>query len=200
MEAPRSRVPGLREGSEPLDAIFVFAGGQARKECAADLWRVLSRAGAHGGDGPALVVSVARFEWRRYALLGLPGTDALQEAVPLLPPRERHFFVILEPRSVEVRHVPPRRWGTRTEARALAALARERGWRSLLVISSAFHLSRVRLVVRRALRDTGVAVAYAAPARGADPHGPGRWWRSRRGIGLVASEAVKRVLYVFLRP
>jgi uncharacterized SAM-binding protein YcdF (DUF218 family) len=199
MEPLRSPGPALPAGSEPLDAVFVFAGGQARKECARDLWRVLDRARAHGAQDLALVVSVARFEWRRYALLGLPGTDALHEAVALLPPRERHFFVILERGSVLVRHVPPLRWGTRNEARALAALARERGWRSLLVISSAFHLPRVRLVVRRALHGSGVAVAYAAPARGTDPHGPGRWWRSGRGIRLVGSEAVKRVLYVFLR-
>lgn len=193
-------MPALPAGSGPLDAIFVFAGGQARKECAAGLWRVLNRAGTPAERDLVLVVSVARYEWRRYPLLGLPGTDALQEAVSLVPPDQRHFFVILERGSVEVRHVTPRRWGTRNEARALAALARERGWRSLLVISSAFHLPRVRLVVRRALEGSGVALSYATPARGTDPHGPGRWWRSRRGIRLVASEQMKRLVYLFLKP
>ena len=188
--APPARAPGP-------DAIFVFAGGQARKECAAGLWEFLTREPRL--TEMALVVSVARFEWRRYALLGLPGVDALQEAVDLVPPEQRHFFVILERNQVEVRHVTPRRWGTRNEARALAALVAERGWRSLLVISSKFHLARVRWVVRRALSERTVSVAYATPSRGADPHGPGRWFRSRRGIRLVASEQVKRLVYLFLK-
>src|SRR5215208_1346879 len=121
------------------DAIFVFAGGQARKECAAGLWRLLELARTPGGRETALVVSVARYEWRRYARLGLPGIDALNEAVALVAPRERHFLVIHEEGNVEVRHVVPRRWGTRNEARALAGLVRERDWRSLLVVSSEFH-------------------------------------------------------------
>ena len=182
----------------PPDAIFVFAGGQARKECAAGLWRILT----HAANAPpmALVISVARFEWRRYALLELPGFDALQEAVAELPPDQRHFFVVLERDSVVVRHVTPRRWGTRNEARALQALATERGWRTLLVITSKFHLSRVRLVVGRVFANAGVRIAYATPARGADPHGPGQWFRSRRGVKLVFLEQMKRVVYRVLKP
>ncbi|HET7498699.1 MAG TPA: hypothetical protein VFM00_10395 [Candidatus Eisenbacteria bacterium] len=197
MAGSRLPDPPPAKGPRP-DAIFVFAGGQARKECAAGLWQVLM----HASDAPemALVVSVARFEWRRYALLGLPGVDALQEAVDVVPPEQRHFFVILERNNVEVRHVTPRRWGTRNEARALAGLVAERGWRNLLVITSKFHLARVRWVVRRALAGRGVAVVYATPSRGADPHGPGRWFRTRRGIRLVASEQVKRLVYRFLKP
>lgn len=194
-----SRLPDPPPSKTPVpDAIFVFAGGQARKECAAGLWRVLTHAAA--APPIALVVSVARFEWRRYTLLELPGFDALQEAVADLPPEQRHFFVVLEPGSVEVRHVTPRRWGTRNEARALAALATEKGWRTLLVITSKFHLSRVRLVVVRVFAGTGVRVAYATPARGADPHGPGQWYRSRRGLKLVFLEQMKRVVYRVLKP
>lgn len=188
--ADPSRTPS--PASAPSDAIFVFAGGQARKEEAAELWR--------DERAPILVVSVARYEWRRYKLLGLPGFDRLNDALERVPPPKRHFFVILEGDEVAVRHVPPRRWGTRNEARAMAALVREREWRSLLVITSAFHRPRVRRVVERALRGTEVAVTYASPSRGADPHGPERWWRSRRGIQLVASEMVKRLVYLFLKP
>lgn len=194
------------------DALFVYAGGQARKEHAAAAWR--------RGVAPVLVVSVARFEWRRYALLGLPGMDALQAAVEIVPPRERHFFVILENARVTVRRVVVHRFGTRNEARALAVLVRERGWRRLLVVSSAFHLRRVALATARALQDKerlhgteglqgedaplhggGIEVVYATPCVGADPHGPGRWWRTRRGLRLVFSEIGKLAIYrFFLRP
>lgn len=175
------------------DALFVFAGGQARKEHAAAAWR--------RGAAPALVVSVGRFEWRRYALLGLPGVEALRAEVERVPPPERHFFVILERGAVAVVPVTVRPFGTRTEARALAALARERRWRSLIAVTSEFHLRRVALVTGRALGGSGIAVAYAAPAPGADPHGPGRWWRTRRGAGLVLGEVVKLLVYTaFLGP
>jgi len=178
------------------DAIFVFAGGQARKEHAAALWR--------DGRAPLLIVSVARFEWRRYSRLSLPGDEALRAAVERVPPVQRQFFVMLEgpaaPR-VDIRHVPVHRYGTRNEARALAALARDRGWRSLLVISSEFHLRRVALAVDRAFRGSGVAIRYGTPPAGADPQGPGRWWRSRRGIRMVISEIGKLLLYSrFLGP
>ena len=41
-------------------------------------------------------------------------------------------------------------YSTRGEARAAAALARARGWRSLAVVTSRFHLFRARLIFRRA--------------------------------------------------
>jgi uncharacterized SAM-binding protein YcdF (DUF218 family) len=190
---PRA-APGAR-----FDAIFVFAGGQARKELGAAAWR--------RGDAPVLVVSVARFEWRRYALLGLPGFEALRAAVDRVPPPKRHFYVVLERGAASASTKPPRdfdapaervtilsvavhRFGTRNEARALFALARERGWASILAISSEFHLRRVALVLERSFQGSGTALAYAAPAPGADPHGPGRWWRTRRGIKLVLGEVV----------
>jgi hypothetical protein len=40
-------------------------------------------------------------------------------------------------------------FSTRGEARAIAAMARARHWRSVAVVSSRFHLFRVRLLVRR---------------------------------------------------
>jgi hypothetical protein len=55
-------------------------------------------------------------------------------------------------------------------------------------------------VVHRALADRGVSVVYATPSPGADPHGPGQWFRTRRGIRLVSSEQVKRFVYRFLKP
>jgi len=184
---PRA-APGARAG-----AIFVFAGSHARKEFGAAAWR--------RGEAPVLVVSVGRFEWRRYAGLGLPGDDALRAAVQQVPPRERHFFVILEGGRAEALPVPVRRFGTRNEARALARLARDRGWNAVTVISSGFHLRRVALVVGRALRRSGIQAAYAALPDSLDPHGAARWWRTPRGARNVLSEVVKLGVYrVLLKP
>jgi hypothetical protein len=200
-------VASLEGGRDLADAIFVFAGFHPRKVFAAAAWR--------RGAARVLVVSVGRFEWRRYAGLGLPGDAALRAVVERVPPRERHFFVVIEragggvgvpgaiaaaPEArVDVIAVPMRRFGTRNEARALAALARERGWRSIIVTSSAFHLRRIALVVGRALAGSGVRVSCSALPAEQDPYAAGRWWRRPRGIRNVLSEVVKLAVYrVFL--
>ena len=173
--------------------IFVFAGNEARKELGIAAWK--------RGGAPVLVLSVGRFEWRRYERLGLPGDAALREAVARVPPRQRHFFVVVEGASAEVVPVPLRPFGTRNEARALAVLVRERRWRTVTVISSGFHLRRAVLVVERALRGTGAAASYAALPPGADRYAQGRWWRTPRGIRVVASEVVKLAVYrAWLKP
>ncbi len=147
------------------------------------------------------MLSVGRFEWRRYERLGLPGDAALREAVARVPPRKRHFFLILEGERAEVVAVPLRRFGTRNEARALAGLIRERRWRTVIAISSGFHLRRAALVLVRALRGTGASASYAALPPGADRYAAGRWWRTPRGIRVVASEVVKLALYrAWLKP
>jgi uncharacterized SAM-binding protein YcdF (DUF218 family) len=40
---------------------------------------------------------------------------------------------------------------TRGEARAIARLARERGWQRVLVVTSTYHVTRARLIFERAL-------------------------------------------------
>jgi uncharacterized SAM-binding protein YcdF (DUF218 family) len=65
---------------------------------------------------------------------------------------------------------------TRGEARTIAGLARRRGWRSLLIVTSMYHVTRVRLLYGRCT-DARVDVV------GADPHAGVDEW-----IGLVAHE------------
>lgn len=51
----------------------------------------------------------------------------------------------------EVVSVVPDPPSTRGEARAVARLARERGWRRILVVTSTYHVPRTRLIFRRGL-------------------------------------------------
>lgn len=59
-----------------------------------------------------------------------------------------------------------RPYSTRGEARAVARFARARGWSALAVVSSRFHLFRVRLLVRRCT-DVRLELVPAAVT----------WWR-----------------------
>lgn len=143
----------------PADLLFVFAGGDGRKRFAVGAWRAARAA--------ALVVSVARFEWRRVPKLGLPSDGGLVPLVEATPPVDRLFMLIVEGESVEARRVPTGRWGTWSEATAIAALEGE-----------------------------PCAVAgLAAPESPDSPVAPSRRWRSPRAWMALALEGVKLALY-----
>jgi uncharacterized SAM-binding protein YcdF (DUF218 family) len=77
------------------------------------------------------------------------------------------------PKIVCIRAAP---YTTRGEARAVGRLASRRGWRSLLVVTSTYHVTRARLLYRRCF-DGRVDVV------GADPNaGPAEW------AGAIAHE------------
>jgi uncharacterized SAM-binding protein YcdF (DUF218 family) len=136
----------------PCDAIFVLAGRQERKVHGVDLWRV--------GYAPELILSVGRFEWRRFYDLGLPRDGGLRKLVDAVPPVERHFFVREWKDRAEILAVAKGKYGTLTEALAAARLLREGEYRSLMVVSSAYHLRRVALAFGRAFRGSGTRLVF----------------------------------------
>lgn len=175
----------------PADILFVFAGAEHRKRFALQAWR--------GERATTLVVSVARFEWRRVPSLGLPADGGLVALVEATPPVERLFQLVVTGGSVEARRVAKGRWGTWSEAVGIAALARERGAASLLVCTSGEHLPRALLSVRRALSRTGgppcVVTGIAAPAPGDSPLAPSHRWRSPAAWAAMLVEGAKLALY-----
>ena len=180
---------GRGSADPPADALFVFAGGQERKNLAVELWRA--------GRAPALIVSVGRFEWRRFPGLGLPD-GGLVSLVRATPAWRRHFFVLLERGDARARGIEARPFGTRHEARALAAVMRERGFRSVLVVTSAIHVRRASLALARAARGMDATFSFQTVPEDRDPYGAARWWRTRNGIRVVLSELVKVAIYATL--
>ena len=71
----------------------------------------------------------------------------------------------------------PNPYSTRGEARLVARLARERGWDSVVVVSSRFHLYRARMLFERCYGGRLAMVGAPSP-----------WWRLPVSIG---SEWVK---------
>jgi uncharacterized SAM-binding protein YcdF (DUF218 family) len=67
------------------------------------------------------------------------------------------------PEIVCIRAAP---YTTRGEARTVGRLASRRGWRSLLLVTSTYHVTRVRLLYRRCF-DGRVDVVGADPKTGA---------------------------------
>ena len=178
----------LRAGGPPREAdlIFVFAGRPERKRYGLELWKQ--------GLASRLVLSVGRFEWRRFVELGLPDDGGLVDLVERTPPVERHFFVALDRSGARAGRVKARGLGTWNEAEALAELMRREGLGSVLVVSSAIHLRRAVMTLR-GLSGAGIRIdAAAVPERESSIPRDG-WWRAPEPRRTLLWEVVKLLLY-----
>lgn len=138
------------------DLIFVLAGRVYRKEYALDLFRQ--------GLAPRILLSVSRFEIRRFSKMALPVPLDLLKLSQEMPPPQRHYFAFFDGQQVRTEHVSPRRFGTLTEIEALAHwLSENPDIGSVLVVSSDAHLRRIRMCCRSLLSPKLKLAFLAAP-------------------------------------
>ncbi len=98
-------------------------------------------------------------------------------------------------RDLAERNVPPaaivplrhRADSTRSEAAAVADLARERRWRRLIIVTSSYHTRRSRFIFRDVLPSDLEIRVTSAPDSGFDPHS---WWQSREGRKIFVRETL----------
>jgi hypothetical protein len=129
---------------EPAALIFVLAGREDRKLHALKLYQQ--------GCAPRLIISVGRFEIRRFEKLPLPVQLPLRETAAAIPAAKRHFFVCFEGDLAEIEAIPARRLGTLREIQALENwLIRRPEITSVLVITNGVHARRVRLCCQAVL-------------------------------------------------
>jgi hypothetical protein len=138
------------------DAIFVFAGRESRKRFGVRLFRE--------GVSPRLVLSVGRFEWRRFGSLHLPHDGGLVDLVSETEPRARHFFVDVRADRVACERVPTGLLGTWSESRALGSFVEREGIERLVVVSHRQHLKRCLLGLRLCLPGSCSILAAASPS------------------------------------
>jgi hypothetical protein len=167
----------------PADCIFVLAGKQERKIYGIKMWRF--------GYASQLILSVARFEWRKLGELGLESDGGIEAQAGKIPAKKRHFFVQLDRQDSICTPVRKTYFGTRSEARELAKYMRSLSVRSLLVVSSPAHLRRVSLVFRRAFRKSGIQLTFVAV-----PEKPA--FNTPATRSEIWSESCKYLLYRFL--
>lgn len=179
-------------GSDPVigaDLIFTLAGRQSRKIYSLGLFRQ-QRA-------KQILVSVGRFEIRRFADLDWPAPINLLQLAAPVPPPKRHFFVWENRGRTETKLVPKGRLGTWSEVRALADwLTDHPDVKSVLMVSSAYHLRRVRLCCLALLPERVEFRLIAAKARASDPQRES-WWRHQNGRAVVIPEIFKLLFYWF---
>jgi hypothetical protein len=176
--------------ADPLsnaDLIFVLAGLQSRKTHALELFRRRL--------APQILLSVGRFEIRRFVTLDLPQKIDLLKIVEDIPPRQRHFFVSLTNREFQVQRMSIGALGTLREIEALRQWLRERPQiASLLIVSSEPHLRRLRICCR-ALLPPDIRVHFAAVQKEDSHLNCDNWWREKETRKIVLFEVIKILCY-----
>jgi uncharacterized SAM-binding protein YcdF (DUF218 family) len=162
------------------DAIFVFAGSRAARPLeAVDLY--------NAGYAPVIVLTREQEE---------PAMAILAERGISVPTRFAMTRDLVRQLDVpDSAVITPDRIhdNTAQEASTLAALAASRSWRRVILVSSKYHMRRVGLASRRALRGSGVEVVLR-PSR-YDPATPGRWWQRRSDLREMLWEVPKLIGY-----
>ena len=179
----------LNIGETPrrADSLFVFAGKQQRKIHGVNLW--------HQGCARQMILSIGRFEWRKFYELGLESDGGLRSLVEQTPPEKRHFFFQMDHQGAACSLVRTGLLGTFSEGRLLAEFLDGKPIQSLLLISSPTHLRRVALVLRHAFRGKEMQLCFIAAPEGSA-------WESPSGRSLIWVELCKyifyRILHLFL--
>jgi uncharacterized SAM-binding protein YcdF (DUF218 family) len=162
------------------DALLVLAGSATYKERtkrAAEIFNqgiaariLLTDDGGRGGWNSV--------EGRNTPFVELARRDLVERGVPA------EAIEILEP-QVD---------GTIDEARLLERKVKVENYRSLLLVTSAYHTRRALRTFERVLPSTEIGIEHA-PASGEKTPSPYFWWLKRAGWNSVAAEYVKTVYY-----
>jgi hypothetical protein len=153
--------------ADPLqaaDRIFVLAGRRYRKSYGVALLRQ--------GWAPGMLLSTLSadsLDLSRFAELQLPAWPRLLALQGQIPPQGRFFFLDYDGSTWRAECLPVRALGTLNEITQLARWLRQRpDVRSVLIVSSAVHLRRIRMCCR-ALLPGGRRFSLAAVPADAGP-------------------------------
>ncbi len=174
---------------ERADLIFVLAGRYRRKSYGVKLWK--------DGWAGRLLISVDRFEIRRFSTLRLPATLDLVDIASEIEPRQRHYFVEIQNGKVEAQRVAVGRFGTWAEIVGFSDWLRVNGQvRSAMIVSSGFHLRRIRMCCRKLVGDGARLTFIAVPEE--SRYFRRFWWRNAEALKLVLAEFMKIGIYWWL--
>lgn len=165
---------------QPSDAILVLAGARAERWLeGVDLYK--EGVAPHILLSPGMVepaeVKVRQMGVRFPAYAELVRDAMIQMGVPAAA-------ITVLPRAVD---------NTADEAAVTRPVVIERGWTSLVVVTSKYHTRRTLFAFRREFDGTPVRVQVKGSRH--DEVSPDGWWRSRSDLRWVASELQRLAAY-----
>lgn len=152
----------VNEAPVQSDAIIVLSGGRERIETAYSLYE-------HGYSDTVILSNSDEKVGRNQTLF----TSALNIGIP-----PEH---IIEETLAE---------STSDNAVYTKAIMLEEHYTSAIIVSSDYHMRRVKMIFDRVYKDSGITLTYVS----AEPtFSPNMWWGNRYGVERVLSEYVKMV-------
>jgi uncharacterized SAM-binding protein YcdF (DUF218 family) len=85
--------------------------------------------------------------------------------------------------------------GTKDEAILVGAEAQKRGWKTVMIVTSAYHSRRSLWLFDLYGNNGEIEYGIASPAPGQQTPVPFYWWLSRKGWNMVAGEYLKSAYY-----
>ena len=173
----------VEKSLERAEAIFVLGGGSTyleRTNKAAELYKngrapkiFLTNDNSQGGWNQALQRNPFFVELAQWELV---KQGVAPESIEILP-------VVVE--------------STHDEAVVLEKIVKERGLKSVLLVTSAYHTRRTLRTFEKVFRDNNasVQIGIESPPAGWQTPKPSYWWLSPRGWNFVAGEYLKIVYY-----
>lgn len=166
---------------ERADVILVLAGSsvfQERTQKAADLFKqgiapkiILTDDGEKGGW--------SKIERRNPLFVEMAQKNLIAEGVP----------------SEAIEIIKPNGSGTIYEAQIFSEKVSQTNWKSVLLVTSAYHTRRTLWTFEKELKDENITVGIVSVAVGQQTPLPDFWWISPRGWSSVAGEYVKSFYY-----
>jgi uncharacterized SAM-binding protein YcdF (DUF218 family) len=150
----------LTEHPQQADVIIVLSGGQGRVEKAVELYKA--------GYAPYIILSNAKESTSR---LG----NMLQTALDLGIPQDA-IYSEDEAKS------------TYQNAEFTLPIMKKHDFKSAIVVSSEFHMRRVKLLFDRVYKKSGIELTYVESPSG---YNSKRWWSDRKSRETTFNEYVK---------
>ncbi|NGM83569.1 YdcF family protein [Paenibacillus sp. 7124] len=156
----------VAESPKNVNAIIVLSGGAGRVEKAVDLYKA--------GYAPYLVLS-------NYREGASSSGNMLQTTLTLGVPAEAIFT---ENKALS----------TYDNAALTLPIMKEHGFTSAIVVSSDFHMRRVKFIFDHVYKKSGIELTYVSSVSGYDAK---RWWSRPYSRGITFSEYAKMVGNLF---
>jgi uncharacterized SAM-binding protein YcdF (DUF218 family) len=170
-----------RDARPDADALVILSGSDTyieRAQWAAQLWRQ--------GRAPRIILTN---DGQR------AGWDERRQRNPSFTEREADVLRANGVPEDRIELIPALVTNTHQEAVQVRLHAQERGLRSVLFVTSAYHTRRAGWVVRRVFAGCGIEVGLDAPPPGQQTPPPWRWWSTITGWKLVPGEYLKFLYY-----
>lgn len=163
----------LNEPAVASDAIVAVSGEHSRRRVAMELFK--------DGLAPLLIFNVSDTTW--FFGRGIDPVGSVLEAAGQAGIPADAILINGDVGS------------TWEDALAVRVNVDERGYGSLIIVSSPFNMRRVALTYRRVFRDTGVRLCFVSVPLEREKLALGDWWTRERELQLVVNEYLKIVLY-----